>query len=496
MAKIKAAVIFGGTAQEHELSLASAAEVIRNIPTDKYEVICIGVTKKGRWLYYPGGIDEIADGSWYLDPDCASAILSPDPIHHGIVTIENGEATIRRIDVAFPIMMGKKGADGTIQGLLDLSGIPYVGCGLLSAASCMDKSHIHMILDDYGIRTADWELIPPRELSNIDERCTQIAEKLGFPLVVKPACSGSSAGTTIANNYDQLVASVKIAFSNDKKVVVEKYLSGRKLEAAVFGYDNPFSSSIGEILSVGKQYDPLEVNRSTGDDLAIPADRRSETQLSAHSRRLAARVWLASTSSSPRTESSTSTRSALPPGSGTTAFTPSSWSTSVCRRATSSTSSSNRLSRTLKEITDKEHVLKNNVLISLTSIQWQDGEKSETELLTKAAFTHENGLDIITYEDTSATGFEGSVTTIKIDGSSSASIVRAGTNNSVLSLEIGRKHFCQYGTPYGNLQIGVYTHAIRNTLKRDGKVYMKYTLDLNSSYLSDNEIIMTVQSQN
>ena len=140
--------------------------------------------------------------------------------------------------------------------------------------------------------------------------------------------------------------------------------------------------------------------------------------------------------------------------------------------------------------------MKNNVLISLTSIQWQDGEKSETELLTKAAFTHENGLAIITYEDTSATGFEGSVTTIKIDGSSSASIVRAGTNNSVLSLEIGRKHFCQYGTPYGNLQIGVYTHAIRNTLERDGKVYMKYTLDLNSSYLSDNEIIMTVQSQN
>ena len=140
--------------------------------------------------------------------------------------------------------------------------------------------------------------------------------------------------------------------------------------------------------------------------------------------------------------------------------------------------------------------MKNNVLISLTSIQWQDGEKSETELLTKAAFTHKNGLDIITYEDTSATGFEGSVTTIKIDGSSSASIVRAGTTNSVLSLEIGRKHFCQYGTPYGNLQIGVYTHAIRNTLDRDGRLYIKYTLDLNSSYLSDNEIIMTVQSQN
>ena len=131
--------------------------------------------------------------------------------------------------------------------------------------------------------------------------------------------------------------------------------------------------------------------------------------------------------------------------------------------------------------------MKNNVLISLTSIQWQEDEKNETELLTKAKMTHENGWDIISYEDTSATGFDGSVTTIKVDDS---------RNASMLSLEIGRKHFCQYGTPYGNLQIGVYTHAIENTLAENGRLYLKYTLDLNSSYLSDNEIIMTVQAQN
>ena len=151
----------------------------------------------------------------------------------------------------------------------------------------------------------------------------------------------------------------------------------------------------------------------------------------------------------------------------------------------------------LNAISDKRClILKNNVLISLTSIQWQDGEKNETELLTKANFSHKNGTDIITYEDTSATGFEGSVTTIKVEGCKGASIIREGTANSVLSLEIGRKHFCQYGTPYGNLQIGVYTHAINNTIERDGKLYLKYTLDLNSAYLSDNEIIMTVQYQN
>ena len=138
----------------------------------------------------------------------------------------------------------------------------------------------------------------------------------------------------------------------------------------------------------------------------------------------------------------------------------------------------------------KEKHLKENVLISLISIQWQDGEKCETELVTRAQLRSGKG------EETSATGFEGSVTTIRVEGSKNASIIRRGTANSVLSIEIGRKHYCQYETPYGAMQIGVYTHAIDNTIAKDGRLYMKYTLDLNSSYLSDNEIIMKVKSYN
>ncbi|MBR3421481.1 MAG: DUF1934 domain-containing protein [Ruminococcus sp.] len=138
--------------------------------------------------------------------------------------------------------------------------------------------------------------------------------------------------------------------------------------------------------------------------------------------------------------------------------------------------------------------MKKNVLISLTSIQWQDDEKNETELLTHASLSKAGSQDVISYEDTSATGFEGSVTTITVDGSSSASIIRQGTANSVLSLEIGRKHYCQYGTPFGDMRIGVYTHAIDNTIEKDGRLYLKYTLDLNSSYLSDNEIIMNIKN--
>ncbi len=272
MAKIKAAVIFGGTAQEHELSLASAAEVIRSIPKEKYNVTAVGITKKGRWLYFPGDTDEIADGSWELNPDCTSAILSPDPLHRGIIILENGEASIRRIDVVIPVIQGKQGADGTIQGLLDMSGIPYAGCGLLSSASCMDKSHTHMVLDDYGIKTAEWKLITQRDLNNIDEKCSEISETLDFPLAVKPANSGCSAGTGIAHNLSELISAVKIAFSNDNKVVVEKFINGRKLEVAVFGYDAPFASYVGEILPTSKTYNPTEVRKSSGDDLKIPAD--------------------------------------------------------------------------------------------------------------------------------------------------------------------------------------------------------------------------------
>ena len=136
--------------------------------------------------------------------------------------------------------------------------------------------------------------------------------------------------------------------------------------------------------------------------------------------------------------------------------------------------------------------MKNNVIISLISIQIQDDDKNETELFTKAVVSKSGGYDVVSYEDTQATGFEGSVTTIKVKGNESASIIRKGTANSVLYLETGRKHYCQYGTPYGNIQIGVYTHSINNTIAENGRLYLKYTLDMNSSHLSDNEIIMKI----
>ena len=272
MAKIKAAVIFGGVSGEHALSLESAAEVIRNIPADKYEVICIGITRKGRWLYFPGDVSEIASGEWERNPDCTSAFISPDPIYKGIVTIENGEASTKRIDVVFSVLQGKYGADGSLQGLLDLAGIPYAGCGLLASASCMDKSHTHMILDDYNVRTAKWRLITQREINYLDRECAEFAQELGFPLMVRPANSGSSAGSGRADDPVQLEAAVKTAFSHDNKVVVEEYISGRELEVAVMGYDHPIASQVGEIRGRGEHLSSLESCVSENGFLQIPAD--------------------------------------------------------------------------------------------------------------------------------------------------------------------------------------------------------------------------------
>ena len=144
----------------------------------------------------------------------------------------------------------------------------------------------------------------------------------------------------------------------------------------------------------------------------------------------------------------------------------------------------------------REFELKDNITISLTSIQWVEDEKSETELITKAFYEKKGNKNIISYEDTEATGFDGSVTIIEAEESKMASIIRKGTANSVINLEMGKKHFCQYETPFGALQIGVYTKSIDNSLDTDGKLYLKYALDMNSVFVSDNEIILKIQNYN
>lgn len=271
MSKIKVAVVFGGVSNEHDVSLVSATNVIENIPQDKYEVICIGITKKGRWLYYPGPVSGISTGEWEKNPDCAAAVLSPDTMHKGFITIEKAGFYIRKIDVIFPVLHGKNGEDGTIQGLFELSKIPYVGCGVLSSAACMDKAFTHAMLDNSGIKTAKWKAVSHRDINKLDKICREIGDELGFPIFVKPANCGSSIGINKAADVEALKEAVKIAFTHDRKVVAEQYINGKELEVAVFGYDNPFASFVGEIEPCNDFYDYEAKYITNSTNLYIPA---------------------------------------------------------------------------------------------------------------------------------------------------------------------------------------------------------------------------------
>ncbi|MCM1524076.1 MAG: D-alanine--D-alanine ligase [Ruminococcus sp.] len=272
MAKIRVAVLFGGVSNEHEISLISAANVISNMDRDKYEIIPIGINKKGRWFFYPGDISCIKDGRWEKDPDCVSASILPDPLYRGIAKIEEGRITRVKTDVVFPVLHGKNGEDGTIQGLLDMAGIPYVGCGCSSSAVCMDKELTHDVLGFHGINMARFETVKQCDLSRLDSVCEAIAEKLGYPIFVKPACSGSSVGVNKADSFEDLKNAVKLAFTHDKKVIVEEYIKGRELECAVLGTDNPFASDVGEIISCNDFYDYDAKYIMGTSKISIPAD--------------------------------------------------------------------------------------------------------------------------------------------------------------------------------------------------------------------------------
>lgn len=271
MARIKVAVLFGGISSEHEVSLVSATNVIQNIPADKYEVVCVGITKKGRWLYYPGDVGLIASGEWEKSPDCTPAVLSPDPIHHGFIKLDGGGSSIQKVDVVFPVLHGRYGEDGTIQGLFELSGVPFVGCNTLSSAICMDKAVTHTLLEAAGIRMARWRTILQSELGELEQKASAIASELGFPLFVKPANCGSSIGINKAADIGELLEAVKFAFAHDKKVVIEEFISGKELECAVFGSENPMASIIGEIVPKGKFYDYEAKYVLSSTDLYVPA---------------------------------------------------------------------------------------------------------------------------------------------------------------------------------------------------------------------------------
>lgn len=281
MSRIRVAVVFGGKSNEHDVSVVSAAHIINSIPKDKYDVITVGITKKGHWVKFIGDVDDIKAGKWETHPDNVPCVLSPDPLDKGfIATRMDGTIQKVKVDVVFPVLHGKNGEDGTIQGLLELAGIPFVGCDLISSANCMDKSFTHLILEANGIKTADWVTMTISELSVIDAKCKEMEEKLTYPMFVKPANCGSSVGVSRAEDLDELKKGIKLAFAHDSKVVVETGIVGMECECAVMGNENPFASAVGEIRSANTAiYDFDAKYNNSESQTVIPANMSSESMI-------------------------------------------------------------------------------------------------------------------------------------------------------------------------------------------------------------------------
>lgn len=277
MEKKTAAVLFGAVSSEYEVSLRSAASVLRNFPRDRYDVVMIGITKDGRWLEYTGGIDAIERDEWSRGPHVRPAVISPDRGHRGILRLggdcpDQPGVSFVPVDVAFPVMHGEHAEDGTIQGLLAVAGIPCVGCGVLASAACMDKVVTHTLLENAGIEMTPWAQAFRGDSAKIGDLAPLWEEKWGYPMFVKPANTGSSVGVGKARDRIELVNALQDAFRFDRKVIIEKAIVGRELECAVLGnYTRAEASVVGEIVPRHDFYDYAGKYLDGSTDLFIPA---------------------------------------------------------------------------------------------------------------------------------------------------------------------------------------------------------------------------------
>ena len=255
MKKKTVAVLFGGQSTEHEISCLSAVTIIQNIDREQYDLLLIGITRDGRWLK-TNSIEEIQSGSWV--GGTTRAILSPDAGHKGVLLLEDGRVQLFPLDVVFPVLLGARGEDGTVQGLLELAEIPYVGCGVLASAVTMDKLYTKILVSTLGIRQADYELVYKNELSGqnaIESVIRRIEGRLAYPVFVKPACSGSSRGVSKASDQKQLETALLLAAEHDRKILVEETIVGHEVECAVLGAEEAKAAGVGEILAGAEFYD-------------------------------------------------------------------------------------------------------------------------------------------------------------------------------------------------------------------------------------------------
>lgn len=272
MSKLSVCVLFGGVSPEHEVSLRSAESVLNRLDPEKYHIHPVGITREGEWIRY-GGTDygKLPDGTWLTDEGNRPAAISPVR-GQGLLTFE-GDCVVReQIDVVFPVLHGENGEDGSVQGLLQLAGIPYVGPHVAASATCMDKTLTKLVADNAGIRQAAWHLVTAEELSKNEDAVLDAVEgRFEYPVFVKPAGTGSSVGVTKVKNRAELLSALQIAAKFDRKILVEEFINGREVEVAVLGNDSPAASICGEIDAGTEFYDYDAKYISDCAQLYIPA---------------------------------------------------------------------------------------------------------------------------------------------------------------------------------------------------------------------------------
>jgi D-alanine-D-alanine ligase len=302
MEKLRVGVLFGGRSGEHEVSLLSAASVLNAIDREKYEVVPIGITKDGRWLTAEHA-ENLLTGKLMLeprnlragDPDITqpAAVLSrgeavvvpPEPVHRqsGLVPFQTDASPMRRaadrainVDVIFPVLHGTFGEDGTIQGLLELADIPYVGAGVLGSAAGMDKDIMKSLFIAAGLPIVKHATILRSDWKKDPKRVEKLVGKLKYPVFVKPANLGSSVGISKAHNKKELGPAIEEAAKFDRKIVIEQGVGGnkekaREIECSVLGNDEAAASVPGEIVPIKEFYDYNAKYLDEGSQLIIPA---------------------------------------------------------------------------------------------------------------------------------------------------------------------------------------------------------------------------------
>ncbi|MDO5014540.1 MAG: D-alanine--D-alanine ligase family protein [Clostridia bacterium] len=271
--KIELLVIFGGQSTEHEISNFSAFSVINTLDREKYNINKLGITKSGAFFLYEGREENIKTGQWAQDfKNLKPAYIIPEEDGAKLLVKEKDKFEKRKIDVAFPVLHGQNGEDGTIQGLFMLYKIPFVGCDMTSSAVCMDKVLTNTLSDYFNIPQAKWQAMTKKEYIDNPNKLNEIAELLSYPIFIKPARAGSSVGVTKAENKDMLISGTEKAFQQDDKILFEEFIDGYEVECAVLGNDDLILGVPGQIKSAGTFYDYESKYKNAESKTIIPAE--------------------------------------------------------------------------------------------------------------------------------------------------------------------------------------------------------------------------------